>query len=491
MAGGRGGHTTKFDINSYGGNWTCIGTAGACGAGFTQYFNATCNGVADDGAAFSAWYTYGVAQGNAPAKLFIPPGFKCNVTNSFLTWDNNLSDPSILQPIIWGYGATVTPVFIGGSGTPNGDFTLQALIQQANVNDTSVTLITASDGSRFSIGDNVLVGGLYMQCQSYPQNLFFYEYGVVTNKTGSVGSPPVVLTLGNPLRNQYLTTWPKNAISVSCGTTGYDDSGPATIFKLYPSWPNTIQVFGLQVKNTNISTSVVGKTVVLTDVTFDGGFAPTMGMGHWCFFCTLGPKNFSEIDKLLDLVYFYRVNMPNTQLINFSTQRNLIIESSNIGSVNLTMQNTTIRNSKIGSLSLGAGFGHTVSTTLDSSNIGTLQCSNTAVPAASLSFSNGTFSIGNGSAGDQPGVVQTFVPGQKYFFGTYDGAIHSLGHIFTVTGLRQDASNVFVDTDIGVTLPSVGQTNYFQLQAPNLTANFMTGTSTPNNTTGISDWCQQ
>src|SRR5712671_6285567 len=74
LAGGRGGHNVTWEPNILGGGWVCFKTAIA---GCSQGFNATCDGIADDTAAYNSFLT--VFSG-LTAKLYIPAGSNCKIT---------------------------------------------------------------------------------------------------------------------------------------------------------------------------------------------------------------------------------------------------------------------------------------------------------------------------------------------------------------------------------------------------------------------------
>src|SRR5262249_16150964 len=75
-----------------------------------------------------------------------------------------------------------------------------------------------------------------------------------------------------------------------------------------------------------------------------------------------------------------------------------------------------------------------------------------------LSFNNGTFRIATASPNAYR-VYEWAVPGHEYFFAYYDGGIHRIddtGHVtaFKILDVRQDATYIYVDTDLGGFLPT-------------------------------------
>src|SRR4029077_15037902 len=81
--------------------------------------------------------------------------------------------------------------------------------------------------------------------------------------------------------------------------------------------------------------------------------------------------------------------------------------------------------------------------------------SNLCQNPSKLSFSAGTFSMAKSAQSADLDVLFAWaVPGQKYYFADSDGSNISSPHTqFAITDFREDASNYYVDPDIGNVLP--------------------------------------
>lgn len=467
-SGRGGGHVTTWDPNLFGGGWVCFGTAVT---GCSQGFNATCSGVADDTAALTSFRSFAAAQ-LGQVKLYIPPGAKCNIvydgTFSFTSGAHTL--------IVWAYGATFNNLTLGGIQAFFQDAVHQALISNANAGDTTV-IVTDGNFARFKQKDWIAVTGIALQNFGYPPNHQFFEYRLIVNCGTTDGSPctSATFTLESQLINTYKSTWP----TVS---TGLIPSGPATIFDLDQAWNTNLQWYGgtsLSVAQENL----LGRDIAIYDLNIVDG-NPTVSKNWWCFYCRFSLQ--TEIDKDNENVYFYRSAIG--AVASSSVNRNITYDAtSGSGSLNGTGRFVTVKNgsSFVGAALGTAGYGHSETLTLDGSNLGAFQCSLNAVQVGWLTYSSGTFSIAN-AAPNWANAVSWGVPGYSYFFGTV-GTITNLGQNFTITAVRQDATNTYFDTDLVGSLPSLGQTHYIAQPAPTVTAKFMTGTSTPINASG--PWC--
>jgi hypothetical protein len=448
LAGGRGGHNTTFDPNSYGGGWTCFLSAasGKCQGAATQFFNATCNGVAADDTAQAAWIAYGQSLGASQAKLFIPPGSVCNITGGTqsLTFDGNHGSAGQIQNVlVWAYGASINKTWIGAYGFFN-DNLHDALISAANAGDATVTLINGTQISRFSVGGWIAVTALSTQTFGFPPNFFFFEYKLVTAINGSV------LTLDSPLKNSYKTTYPQldtgSNVSINLG-------GPATIYELEPSWNLRATVLGLNVTNQQGQMNITGRDVVFQDGILSGStsFNLTMSKNAWVIGSEISD---SEPDKVIENASFHRI-----------TGRRMTIQSA-FGSLNMTsstlrdsltgtVQNTAIVNSNV--LAFRAGptcCGHGNSLLVDGFSFGASQANYHYAPSSSFSFASGTLTIAK-SDPNYFSSVGLFVPGMKYYFGNQAGVGDCSPKItFTATDVVDAGTNVNIVTDIGASLPS-------------------------------------
>lgn len=419
-------------------SWT-IGSGGVW-KNFVTDFGAATNGVSDSSAATTAWLAY--AGANDGAKLYIPPGrYVLDLNGQKLA--NGLNNVTIS-----GYGATLTKLLIGSLGLQAEDYTHSARFQSTSIGATSLTLVTGSEISRFSVGQWILVSGLSMQTFGYPSNFNTNEYRQISGIVGST------ISFTQPLANAYLSTWPE---ADPGHVLAFDTGGPATVYAMAPGFGGTKTYLGLRVEQSTQVTCGCGERTIVRDMTFDGdGIAASMGKSFVVENTSIGINN--EVDKNIEYMEYNNCTGPMVVVQSSSVNQFVVKNNSNITLLSGTAQNTTIANSTVGTLRAGpTGYGHGVSLTATNSTINSTTFAGTMVDSTIFSFSNGTFSVLTAA---RDGPMQVFVPGQKYFFAYYDGAVHKaadgtgLVTSFTVTAIRQDATHVFIDTDIGATLPT-------------------------------------
>jgi hypothetical protein len=105
-----------------------------------------------------------------------------------------------------------------------------SLVQSVNAGDVSVTFLTPSELSRFSVGDTVMMGGLDLQGGGYPPNLQWVEFPIIAN----ISSPTMTFTA--PLKYNYRSTWPYWNPGTDHGPFAADNGGPAGVFPLVPAF---------------------------------------------------------------------------------------------------------------------------------------------------------------------------------------------------------------------------------------------------------------
>lgn len=451
-AGGRGGHNVTFDPNSYGGGWACFRSlaSGTCGGATTQYFDAACDGTTSDVTAAIAFTAWAVTQNPSRIKLYIPPGSSCifDGSSSYLT-------NGVQNIIVWAYGATFNLLQIGASHAFYENNTHSARIISANAGDQTVTLVTAADASIFSVGDWVIVDGYELQdVNGFPPNWQFFEYKLITAITGTTTK---IVTLNSPLENTYLSTWPL----ISAGSPiKADIAGPASIHLMGPTWKTNVTWFGGRV--TVLSQwGIIGQNITVYGMYSDFGFAVSICQICWVMFSELGAKGGNEIDKLISFLGIYRSTARQLAFQSASVDR-VLLDSVTAGrnfafGLNGTANNTEIKNSIISSATPGPiGYGHGTSIIVDGSIISAVNQPNHRIKTSLLSFSNGTFFIAKNDAQVYL-TYNVFVPGQKYHFGDTDGTYNpnpTTNTIFTVTAVREDATNFYFDTTLPNTLPT-------------------------------------
>lgn len=175
--------------------------------------------------ALNAWRDYGISLGTAAAKLYIPPGNYHFPGGGTLTGYDPSGDPAdsasqtILNAYISGYGAVFDLASLGPSATIRQDQIHSARFATSSVGATSITLIDAgahlaTDISRFSVGQWILIKGVSLQNYGYPPSPQFFEYRQISGIVGNV------ISFTTPLTYAYKSTWPEidlKTVSVSSG----------------------------------------------------------------------------------------------------------------------------------------------------------------------------------------------------------------------------------------------------------------------------------
>lgn len=453
-ADARGGRNTTFDINSEGGNWTCFGTVGVCGAGFSQYWNATCDGTTSDATAQYAWIAYGHARGAAQSKLYIPPR-TCvlDTENDSLVADLRVHwiDNGIQNAVIWGYGARFNSLTFGGWGYGNAVSSVSglnttALFQTVSAGSSTVTLVTASDSALFTT--NVWVALTAQTIQTFggnPSNQTFFEYNYITNINAGTG----VITFAIPLSNNYKSTYPQ----LDPGNVNFiNQGGPATIYLLEPTWNTNARFMGMLLTHSTglFQPLMIGKHVVAQDVQFGSfsNFAPTASKDLWII--NSGVGNY-EIDK--NIQNLWSINNSNTNQMSMqSGSVNLVIQGGNsVLAMNGTPRNTSISNFTVSAIRAGPTVSGTQSNlSLDGVTVTSSLDNPKSCNISDFSFSLGILTIAKAS-GAYDCSTRLWVPGSKYYMGDIDGrnTCQSGGpHTFTVSDIVDAGANVNINTDI-------------------------------------------
>src|SRR5215469_7361384 len=183
----------------------------------------------------TAFANYNAAMQGATDTLTIPAG-----TYLISAGNQSLFD-GISNLTVNATGATLTGgIFDICPGGMHQDNTHQARTQQANAGSNSVTLITPSQTSLFTVGQWALMTGLDMQGAGFPTNQFYFDYVLVSAINAGTG----VITFTNTLTHTYLTTWPFNN---GGGAFAPDYGGPATIYALRSQFNATFVFNGLTI----------------------------------------------------------------------------------------------------------------------------------------------------------------------------------------------------------------------------------------------------
>ena len=237
-------------------------------------YGATCDGVHSDNAAFAA-FNAAMQGATAPVVLTIPRGATCCLNNNFYAPFYPFSGISNLT--VNGSGATITDTcngttgayHLGSPGMPQ-NTSASALVQSVSAGASCVTLLTAANSSRFTIGNWGIMTAVDLQGYGFPPNPGIFEYV----KIASINSGTGIICFNAPLANTYLSTYPSYAVgtnfTISMG-------GPATLYALPASWNETEVFNGLTLSDTgqiySASYSITYNNVTVTN---SAGIIPSM-----------------------------------------------------------------------------------------------------------------------------------------------------------------------------------------------------------------------
>lgn len=390
---------------------------------------STINCTGSDAAAFSSWTAAAIA-GNPTQQVLHITG------NCKIDGDQQITS-GITNAVIWAYGSTITRPYIGAANVLGNNF----LINSASIGQGSVTLQTIGDAANFTIGNYALVNGLENQALDcgFPPNPSFFDYVLVTGKVGAV------ISFSPPLTNNYLSTWPSQ-----CGGASAD--GPAGIRPLGAAWNTNVQIYGMTINDTGQAV-VSGRTMFITNTFFpDNGIDPTLSDT-----ITVQNSNLrsSEMDKLINLL---TMTNDTAHFINFQSASIKEARLTNV-SVGFRLQGTpkiaTLKNINTPEIWIGPdGYGSGETITVDGLNATTAVAGIQSIAISLLTYSSGTFSL----ALTDPNIstfIHMGVVGHKYAFGEAQfSPFASPTTTFTVTAIRQDATNYYWDTTLVGVLPT-------------------------------------
>lgn len=350
---------------------TCDITTGSCtgqDAGAGLFTAATCNGVANDVAAFNSWNAFARATttntNGQLIELYIPPGKQCMFTSGSVVTNNVLS--GLKNSRLMGYGAS----FSGASGWAIGPTVAGGGICQRGINEatgcsarmnsvsagaTSVFINTNSfSGSlatlcaRFTAGRWAAVTGFTLQGGGFPPNPNYFDFVQIASTANCTSTGEISFT--TPLANSYLSTWPEY-FSGSAGEA--DDGGPATIYALGQFWGGESAIYGLAIDGTN-ATKATGRKVTLVDVTQTGAICFWPGENQILTYTSYVGLNCDlEMDKLTTTVVFNNVTLKRFHTQSSSID-NLVVNGGTFSTgIGGTPKNATISNATIPTLQIG------------------------------------------------------------------------------------------------------------------------------------------
>lgn len=280
---------------------------------------------------------------------------------------------SLLPGLLGGLTVTVNgtgATFIDNGGTGyflasminiNSDNLHSSRISSVNPGSTSVTLLTPSQNSRYSVGQWIAVTGIDTQGYGYPPNPAFFEYRQITAINAGTG----LISFTRPLSNQYLSTWPCYEAGDNSNTI--DLGGPATIYAMPYSWDITATYNGITFNCTG-QNYFSGRSV-----TFNGGgsasvagITPTLNQSNTFNNFDMTGCNI-EIDKMVENLTLN--NCGNINQLAFQSMgcaTHCVVTGTSVTTYNGTPRNLSHTGGAIGSLQIGAtAYGRTDSVTIN------------------------------------------------------------------------------------------------------------------------------
>lgn len=272
-SGTRNVYDNSLDFTTFGGS---PGASGATNIAAVSSFNTA----------------YAALSGRT--RLYVPPGvYTGNAGFNFA----NTAGVAGSQLVIEAYGVTFTAPTGGGSSNAvannagiGTDGTKEARIVTVSAGANTVTLVTAGETSRFSVGQWCLVSSINMQGAGDPPNLGIFEY----KKVLSIGAG--TLTFTEPLVNSYADTYPVY-------TAGR--GGPATVYPMQGFWDQEVEVKGATFTDTGNLTYGKPRVMLWTDCTFNTfGPCPTVNLLFRSTRCTGNGTGGLEVDKCVHRIEF-------------------------------------------------------------------------------------------------------------------------------------------------------------------------------------------
>lgn len=336
--------------------------------------------------------------------------------------------------------------FMGGAlVVQTNDATHSARLQTVSAGSSTLTLLHISDASLFSINTYALITGYDTQNFGYPTNPLFKEWVYITGISGTT------ITLRDPLRYTYKSTWPTLGSSVG---PEVDQAGPATLYALASqnwdcdhSYSGITFVSNYTVFNSN-SRNVTYSNCKAT------AYAPNISQAKDFTLnsCDLSASPRWEIDKLNTNVNLINSNI--NRVFCFSASADLLtVDGCTLNGISSTPKNTIIKNSTLGDLTFSPeSYGAASSSYCDTCVIGDLQsfggvAETDIFGAAGYSYSNGVFT--RARAAGTGSTPQWANPGFPVLYESR----HTPEGSFLVTDVTEDATNIYIQTNLTGSFP--------------------------------------
>jgi hypothetical protein len=438
----------------------------------------TCNGNADDTAAFESFANWAIntwqASHSGQIELYIPSGLTCLLTTATVPFSG------IKNLLVMGYGASLgsdnTYYHLGSSGEYQDNMhstRLMAASAGANtiqVNPSAATQPAACNSNAtctalFTVGQWALITGYDLENGiGYPTNPFYFEYVLPTAINSSTG----VITLASPLQYSYETTWP------NYGTGNFvtpDYGGPATLYVLPASWGSTFEYDGLTF-TAGGEWDAVGQNITFRNVTMTynglGCFFPTQSYNVAIINSTMTNCTM-EADKLNQTLTITGTTISQIGFQSSGSAKYFTLNGSSVVT-NLvgTPANTTIANATVsGELIPGpTTYGRADTLVVSNSSIAAIgnqlnvslggilykgPSDDGVNNASGWSMSGGVITIPNSYIEANEGTLGWTAPGTN---DCWSDVIYSCAQIFQVTDVTQDATNTYVHTSLSGGFPS-------------------------------------
>lgn len=398
----------------------------------------------DNDAAFTAFNTWAIGQ----------------TDQIDLTWDAGVYNTPSNVPLAHGVkdlvchgggAARITmggsQLFLAGKFLPGAetDETHTSYIETVSAGSSSLQLRTTSEYTRYATGDWLLILGVDTQKSGWPPNAAVFEYVEI----GSVASDGVI-HLATALKYGYKSTWPFYVQK--------NQGGPATIIRCDPSWNASVDWRGFQFGTSGTSKTFYSpaRLAKFTDCEFladEGGFNPTQS--QTTILTNVTQSGLMELDKINENVTFSGGSFGQIIVASSSGANLMTVENgATIDNLNGTPKKLVASDSTITTFHVGSGFGPTKSLELSNCEIGTWVLGGSVISNVEIDYSM------SGGIITVPKAAQLYgapwaVPDTNCMFARFSGGVISEGAPFRVTDLTDDATNVYVHTNLSGGFPTL------------------------------------
>src|SRR5262249_17672777 len=458
---------------------------------FVADFGAPTDGVTSANAALNRWKQFGRANPGAElvieaGKYQFPPGFAplYRWVNPTITGAGSDKTEPVTSHMVVGTNETFPPVTRGF-----------VAIATVDAGAAVVTVLNSSEMSKLHVGGWVGVGGLSNQGGNdggYPPNLYYFEYHKIIAISGTA------VTLDAPLRMSYRADWPpahqSEFVGVDPFATTVCQGGPACLIVMAPEFDSVAKLQGFTVTTPMDTHFQAVSDLTIQDVVWNLSgkmMGPAVSMAQIARFinCDVGQGQ-NEVDKICERVEYTNCRGKDILMQSTSIQE-IVFDGCTFDSIVGCGKRTTIRNCTLNKLQAGSIYGACDSLVIENSTVKQSKPAYHAQDYGKLkNYRKPTFTVPWSDLDAARIAMNLLVPGHKYQAGYYYGASATVADgqtkpfEFTVTGIRSDATNIYVDTDLTVdTLPTLTylggnpQNSWFGIPFKSVTETGLTGQS--------------